>query len=359
MTKISETHYHHWINDLKLKFQQAQIKASVKVNSTLLEYYWELGADIVEKQKNTTWGSGFLRQLSADLMTEFPSVKGFSERNLKFIRQWYLFYCNAIPKQSVSVSEAQEQKGKQAVSQLDLLFRVPWGHNIRIVQQAKDVQEALFYVQKTSEHNWSRDVLSMQIKSKLFEREGKAINNFDVHLPKPQSDLAKQIVKDPFNFEFLTLTQDFQEAELERGLVTHITQFLLELGQGFAYVGKQVKLSVEDDDFYLDLLFYHLKLRCYVVIELKAVAFKPEFAGKLNFYLSAVDEQIKHPTDNPTIGILLCKSKKKTIVEYALRNMETPMGVSEYQITHALPEQFKSVLPSVEEIEAELGGLDE
>lgn len=345
MNNITTPDYKEWLATLKNKFQQAQIKASVKVNVTLLDFYWDLGGDIVEKQKSTVWGSGFLKQLSADLSSEFPNVKGFSERNLKFIRQWFLFYT--------------AQKGKQAVSQLELLFQIPWGHHVHIIQKCKTEDEAFFYVAKTSEYGWSRAILTLQIESRLYEREGKALTNFEHHLPKPQSDLAGQLLKDPYNFEFLTLTKDFQEAELEQGLVDHITQFLIELGNGFAYVGKQVKLTVGDEDFYLDLLFYHLKLRCYVVVELKAVAFMPEFAGKLNFYLAAVDGELKQEQDNPTIGILLCKSKNKTIVEYALKNMNTPMGISEYQITQALPENFKSVLPSVEEIEAEFGGSDE
>ena len=336
LLKLSD--YKEWIGSLKQRFQQAQIKAAVKVNSTLLEFYWELGADIVEKQKTAAWGSGFLKQLSKDMMTEFPDIKGFSFRNLKFIRQWYLFY------------KGEEQKGKQLVSQ------IPWGQNISIIQKCKSLQEALFYVHNTIEYGWSRAVLTHQIESGLYAREGKAITNFETQLPKPQSDLANQLLKDPYDFEFLTLTKDFREKELELGLVEHITHFLLELGAGFAYIGRQVELTVGERNFFIDLLFYHTKLRCYVVVELKAVEFEPEFAGKLNFYLNAVDGELKHKLDAPTIGILLCKGKDKLVVEYALKNVDSPIGVSEYEITEALPDNLKSALPTVEEIEAELGG---
>lgn len=348
MRKIMDKNYVSWIGELKQKFQQAQIKAAVQVNRALLEFYWNLGSEIVDKEKRATWGSGFMKQVSDDLRAEFLEVKGFSYENLRYVKRWYLFYTTEESNLGTSCSQIDTE----------VLFQIPWGQNLVIISKCKNKTEAFYYAKETIQNGWSRAILGMQIESKLYEREGKGIHNFDIHLPKPQSDLAKQLLKDPFNFEFLTLTKDFQEVELERGLVTHITQFLLELGQGFAYVGKQVKITIEDENFYLDLLFYHLKLRCHVVIELKAVAFMPEFAGKLNFYLSAVDEQLKHPSDNPTIGILLCKSKKKTIVEYALRNMDTPIGVSEYQITQALPENLKSALPSVAEIEAELDGIN-
>lgn len=350
--QIISRDYNEWIISLKLRFQKAQIKAAVKVNSTLLEFYWGLGSDIVQKQKDSAWGSGFLKQVSKDLMTEFPDVKGFSEPNLKHIRNWWSFYnskkiTTCYPNIPIDV--------KQLVS------KIPWGQNILIISKSKTLEEALFYVKNTMNYGWSRSILSLQIKSDLYNREGKAITNFENSLPRVDSDLANQILKDPYNFEFLTLTKDFKEKELEQGLVKHITHFLLELGAGFAYVGRQVELKVGGDSFYIDLLFYHTKLRCYVVVELKTTEFQPEYAGKLNFYLAAIDGEMKHELDAPTIGILLCKSKNKTVVEYSLKNINTPIGVSEYQITESLPEEFKSALPTVEEIEAELmrGGNNE
>jgi len=243
--------------------------------------------------------------------------------------------------------------GQQAVAQL---VQIPWGHNLKIISKCQHSSEALYYVQKTRQHGWSRAVLTHQLESGLWQREGQAQNNFDSTLPAAQSDLARQTLKDPYVFDFLTLTQSYNEKELEQGLTDHITQFLLELGTGFAYLGKQVKLPVGQREFYLDLLFYHTQLHCYVVIELKTGSFEPEHAGKLNFYIKAVDEQLRTDGDAPTIGILLCKNKDKLVAEYALSDMQKPMGVSEYQLTQSLPENLQSTLPSIEDIEQELGG---
>jgi len=342
MSKIQTTEYKEFIKRIKIKAQYAQIKASVRVNSTLLEFYWELGNEIVEKQKSANWGSAFLKNMSQDLMCEFPNMKGFSKRNLELIRKWYLYY-----------SEKNEIT-KQAVSQLLL---IPWGHNIVIVQKSKNIEEALFYVQKTIENSWSRSVLVHQVESLLYERQGKALSNFSNTLPKPQSDLANEILKDPYNFDFLTLTEDYKERELENALIDNVSSFLLELGSGFAFIGKQKHIQVGERDFYIDLLFYHTQMHCYVVIELKTVDFEPEFAGKLNFYLKAVDMEIKSDKDEPTIGILLCKGKDKTLVEYALSDIHKPMGVSEYELTHILPKELESSLPSIEEIEEELNSM--
>jgi len=325
---------------LKNQFKQAQIKATVQVNQELLQYYWKLGAQIVERQQQSHWGSKFLNQLSQDLMAEFPDIKGFSKRNLELVRQWYLFWCD----ESVIT--------KQLVSQLT---SIPWGHNLQIIRKCKNYQEALFYVSHTLKHGWSRNVLVHQIESGLYRREGKAINNFSTTLPAIQSDLARQTLKDPYVFDFLSLSLDYNERELEQGLIEHITQFLLELGTGFAYMGRQVEIQVGERDFYLDLLFYHTRLHCHVVIELKVGDFEPEHAGKLNFYIKAVDEQIRREDDQPTIGILLCKNKDKTVVEYALSDIQKPLGVTEYQLTQSLPDNLKSSLPSIEEIEKELG----
>ena len=332
--------YKSWLKDIKQKVLQTQLKAAIQVNSTLLVFYWELGEDIVRRQAEANWGDGFLKQLSKDLMAEFPEMKGFSRRNLELIRQWHLFW-NQSP-----------EIAKQAVSQL---IQIPWGHNLTISRKCQTEAEALYYVKNTIEYGWSRSVLTHQIESGLWQREGKVVSNFDTTLPAVQSDLAQQTLKDPYVFDFLTLTKSYSEKELEQGLVEHITQFLLELGAGFAYMGKQVHLQVGQQDFYIDLLFYHTHLHCYVVIELKAVGFKPEHAGKLNFYIKAVDEQMRKEGDAPTVGILLCKSKDKVVAEYALSDIQKPIGVSEYQLTQSLPEDLQSQLPSIEEIEKGLG----
>ena len=340
---ITNEAYKTWLTDLKNRFRQVQLKAVVKVNSELLNFYWMLGHEIVEKQKSTNWGEKFLDQLSKDLMAEFLEIKGFSRRNLFYIKKWYLFFSSS------------EQIVQQAVA---LITQIPWGHNVVIISKCKSVQEAIFYVQNTIVQNWSRNVLLHQIEADLYERKGKAINNFDSTLPKPQSDLAKQTLKDPYIFDFISLTDDYNEKELEKELTDHISNFLLELGAGFAYLGKQVRISVGERDFYLDLLFYHTRLHAYVVIELKSGDFEPEYAGKMNFYLKTVDSQFKKENDNHSIGILLCKTKDKTIVEYALSDLNKPIGVSEYQLVTSLPENLKSSLPTIAELENELNKLD-
>jgi predicted nuclease of restriction endonuclease-like (RecB) superfamily len=313
-----------------------QLSAALKVNQELLLFYWDLGEDILKRQKTAVWGDGFLNQLSRDLSTEFPDMKGFSRRNLELIRQWRGFW------------HGEEPIAKQLVSQL------PWGHNLVIISKAKSQDEARFYARKTLEHGWSRSVLTHQIEGGLYRREGKAVTNFQATLPQPQSDLAQQTIKDPYNFDFLSLRAKHDEKELEDALLSHVTRFLLELGSGFSYLGRQFKLTVGADDFYLDLLFYHVHLHCYVVVELKTVKFEPGFAGKLDFYVSAIDGILKTAHDNPTVGILICKSKNKTVVEYTLKDVNNPIGVSEYTLTQSLPDAYKSSLPSIEEIEAEL-----
>ncbi|AEF81330.1 PDDEXK nuclease domain-containing protein [Leadbettera azotonutricia] len=333
--------YIEFIRDIKQRIQTAQIKASVAVNHGLIELYWDIDASIVVKQKQTAWGDGFLKQMSVDLQHDFLDMKGFSVTNLKYMRLWFSFW-------------SIETIGQQVVDQLG---QIPWGHNLVIISKIKDQQEALFYVQKTIENNWSRAVLTHQIEGKLFQRSGKAINNFEVMLPKPQSDLARETLKDPYMFDFLMLREKHGERELENALVDQVTRFLMELGAGFSFLGHQYKITVGDENFYPDMLFYHTRLHCYVVVELKAVKFKPEFAGKLNFYISAVDGILRTEGDNPTIGMLICKSKNKTIVEYALKNINKPIGVSEYGISRVLPDEYKSSLPSIEEIEAELEGV--
>ncbi len=338
LVKTSE--YRSFIREIKQRIQSAQIKAAVSVNQELLHLYWDLAERIVAKQQETAWGDRFLGQMSQDLKIEFPEMKGFSRRNLEFMRQWYRFWA------------AESVIAKQVVSQ------IPWGHNLVIIGKIKNIEEAVFYVQKTIQNNWSRSVLTHHIEGGLYQREGKAITNFETRLPEPQSDLAREMLKDPYNFDFLMLREKHDEQELESALIENVTRFLLELGAGFSYLGRQYKLEVGGDEFFIDLLFYHVQLHCYFVIELKAVKFKPEFAGKLGFYISAVDGILKTERDNPTIGLLICKSKNDVVVEYTLRDIHKPIGVSEYMITQNLPDELKSSLPSIEEIEAELGGYD-
>jgi predicted nuclease of restriction endonuclease-like (RecB) superfamily len=364
----SDRQYKTWLADLKIKVRKAQIKAAVNVNTELLTLYWELGADIVSKQAETKWGDGFLLQLSKDLSEEFPEMKGFSERNLKYIRQWYSFYASALTaigqqpvaqltKQPVSQFPArqlsQQSVGLIGQQPVALIREIPWGHNIAIIAKCKNIDEALFYVQNTIAHGWSRSVLVHQIESGLFKREGNSVNNFALTLPAPQSDLAKQTIKDPYVFDFLSMTKEYNERDLELGLVEHITHFLLELGAGFAYVGRQLPIQVGEREFFLDLLFYHTKLHCFVIVELKTGDFEPEHAGKLNFYIKAVDTLLRREGDQASIGILLCKKKDKLVAEYALSDINKPIGVSEYQLTHSLPDNLRPSLPSIEEIERE------
>lgn len=346
MDELIGPDYISWLTEIKSKLKSSQIKASIAVNSTLIEFYWDLGEMITQKQVTANWGDSVLSQLSRDLKEEFPRMTGLSERNLKYARQFYKFYQSLIGQQAVSKFR------QQAVAQ------IPWGHNLLIISKAGDLQEAQFYVQQTMENSWSRDILGVQIKSDLYRRKGKSITNFKQSLPEPLSELAQQTLNDPYIFDFLTLSPKVKERDIENQLVSHITKFLLELGKGFAFIGQQYHLEVANEDYYLDLLFYNIPLKCYVVIELKNTKFIPEYAGKLNFYLSAVDDLLKQADDKPTIGILLCRDKNNIAVEYALRDMNKPIGVSEFQFTEILPEGIKSNLPSIEEIENELKNMD-
>ncbi|MFY7992074.1 MAG: PDDEXK nuclease domain-containing protein [Bacteriovoracaceae bacterium] len=334
--------YQEFLGDLKSKIASSRYTAVRAVNTELILLYWDIGNSILQKQETAGWGKKVIQQLSKDLEGAFPDMKGFSERNLDFMRQFAKFW-------------PDPQITKQVVSKL------PWGHNILLLQRTSSESDRLWYAQKSLENGWSRNILAMQIESNLKARIGSddKTNNFAATLPKPQSDLANNTLKDPYIFDFLSIGQEAHEREIEKSLVDHIQKFLLELGSGFAYVGRQVHLDVGGDDFYLDLLFYHIRLHCYVVVELKADKFKPEYAGQLNFYLTAVDKQLKTPEDNPTIGILLCKTKNKVVAEYALKDISKPMGISEYRIGDAIPEKIKTALPSIEELEQELGGKDE
>jgi predicted nuclease of restriction endonuclease-like (RecB) superfamily len=341
MSLIINPEYKTWLSELKSKIRSTQIKAAMAVNATLIEFYWELGKTIAEKQ--TAWGTQFLETLSKDLRNEFPDMEGFSVTNLKYCRLFYNYFSNR-PQAEDDFQVTEKQKVTQ----------IPWGHTKLIIGKIKHHQEAQFYIQQTIENGWSRDILSLQIKSDLYNRQGKAISNFNRILPENDSDLANQLLKDPYNFDFLTLTEQYKERELETALVDNITKFLLELGNGFAYVGRQVPLTVGGQEYFIDLLFYHLKLRAYVVIELKATSFIPEYAGKLSFYLSAANDLLKHATDNPTIGLLICKDKNNVVADYALKDINQPIGISEYQLTKLFPQDFRSSLPTIEEIEESL-----
>ena len=332
--------YQKYFSELKTRIRSAQIKAAHAVNTELIKLYWDIGKSIVARQKSAKWGSGFLENLAKDLQNEFPGMEGFSLTNLKRMRQ----LAEIFPDFLIS---------PQAVGQL------PWGHISVLMEQVKNAQERDWYATKALEYGWSRSILSMQIETDLYGRQGKLttkVSNFRDKLPPAQSDLAEQSLKDPYIFDFLTIGPEAHEREIEKELTTHITKFLLELGTGFAFVGSQVPITVGESDFYIDMLFYNLKLRSYVVIELKAKKFKPEDAGQLNFYLAAVDAQMKSQHDNPTIGILLCKSKDQIVAEYALRNVSSPIGVSDYQLTRMMPKELETSLPTIEEIEAELSG---
>jgi len=328
--------YINWVNELKTLIQKTQIKAAIVVNRELLNLYWNVGKSISEKVEKSNWGTSVVEQLSKDLKKEFPNQKGFSRSNLFSMKKWYEFY---------SKSDIEIEKVQQLVGQ------IPWGHNVVIISKSQSIKEALFYINKTIENNWSRAVLMHQIESEFYQRKGKAITNFKNTLPAPHSELANETLKDPYKFDFLTIQEKALEKDIENQLVKHITSFLLELGKGFSFVGEQVPIKIDDQDFYIDLLFYHIKLKCYVVVELKSIEFRAEFAGKMNFYLSAVDDILKTENENPTIGLLLCKSKSKVIAEYALRGMTQPIGIAEYEIDKAMPKEIKTELPTIEEIE--------
>ncbi|MFT4094462.1 MAG: PDDEXK nuclease domain-containing protein [Niabella sp.] len=353
---IADPQYKKWLAELKRKIRSTQIKAAIAVNTALIEFYWELGKMISQKQQK--WGSRFLEAVSKDLKEAFPEMEGFSVTNLKYCRLFYL-YLNRRPhigdKNKKSPQPGDELRSIQTIQQL--MVRMPWGHIKILVSKIKDLNEALFYIQQTLDNNWSRDMLALQIKSNVYKRSGNAITNFSKTLPEPQSDLAQQTLKDPYIFDFMTLASSAKEKDIENQLIEHITRFLLELGKGFAFVGKQQHIEVAGNDYYLDLLFYHTRLKCYVVIELKNTKFIPEYAGKLNFYLSAVDTFIKQDDDNATMGILLCREKNNIEAEFALRDLNKPVGVSEFMITEMLPENLRSSLPSIQEIENELSNL--
>ena len=378
-----DTNYKNWISDLKNKIRTAQIKASLSVNEQMIMLYWEIGKSIIEKQQEHNWGSKIVEQMAIDLKRELPDTNGFSRTNLFAMRKFYLFYVdselvhlpvgliqntdfenNIIVQQAVgqlekSSTESNNELVHPVGGQLDsnfILCKIPWGHHITILSKCSSIKEAQFYIKQTIQNNWSRNVLQIQIESNLINRQEKAPNNFVLTLPKPQSDLAIETLKDPYKFDFLTLEANVQELELEKQLTENITHFLLELGKGFAFVGRQYPLQIGNKERKLDLLFYHLKMHCYVVIDLKMGEFEPEYAGKMNYYLSAVDDLLKTDIDQPSIGIILCKSKDSIGVEYELRDIKKPLGISEFTFNE-LPENIKKNMPTVEELENELKNI--
>lgn len=331
--------YADWLADLKGRIHTAQQRATLAVNRELVLLYWQIGRDILARQASQGWGAKVIERLALDLRAAFPEMKGFSPRNLKYMRA----FAEAWP---------------DAEFVQEVLAQLPWYHQLALLDKLPGPETRRWYAAKAIEHSWSRNILVMQIETRLLERSGKGVTNFAANLPGPQSDLARESIKDPYRFDFLGLTDEAQEREIENALVKHVTEFLLELGAGFAFVGRQVLLDVGGDEFFIDLLFYHLKLRCYVVIELKGGKFKPEHLGQLGFYLTAVDRQVKSEHDNPTIGLLLCKSKNKIVAEYALGDKTQPMGIAEYKLLESLPAELQTSLPSIEQIERELGSID-
>ena len=333
--EILNHEYATFLEELKNRVSSSRYKAALAVNNELILLYHHIGSEILRRQKEHGWGAKVIDQLSKDLRKAFPEMKGFSPRNLKYMRKF-----------------AEEYPDIEFVQ--TVLAQLTWYHNLTLLDKIKNHQYRLFYMNKAIEHGWSRNIMVMQIESELHKRQGKAVTNFKETLPSPQSDLAHAILKDPYIFDFLSIGSEAHEREVEKTLIVHIEKFLVELGTGFAFVGRQYPLEVSKQDFFIDLLFYHLKLRCFVVIELKDKDFKPEHVGKMNFYLSVVDDLLKHPSDHPTIGLILCKTKNEVMAEYALRDMSKPISLAEYRLTKAIPEDFQTALPTIEELEAEL-----
>ncbi len=327
--------YDAFLNGLKQRIRSAQIRAAIAVNQELVMLYWKTGHDISLRVKQQKWGSKVIKQLAADLKREFPDMSGLSARNLQYMRA----FAEAYP------DEVIVQR---------LVAQLPWGHNVTLLDKLQSYEERLWYAQQASENGWSRDILALQIETGLFQRLGSATTNFQQALPPPQSDLAQQLLKSPYNFEFLSLSRNVQERDLEKALVDHIRDFLMELGVGFAFLGSQYPIVVDDKEYRIDLLFYHTRLHCYIVIDLKVVEFEPEFSGKMNFYVSAVDHFMRTEEDKPTIGIILCRSKRRTTVEFALQDVQKPIGVATYRLKDHLPEKLRKNLPTAEQLELEM-----
>ncbi|NTV15643.1 MAG: DUF1016 domain-containing protein [Desulfobulbaceae bacterium] len=360
--------------EIKTRIRQAQSRAALSANAEMIAMYWDIGRMLHQRQQEEGWGAGVIPRLAADLKNELPEQKGFSERNLKYMIRFAREYgtdqtlpqaaAKSIVQRNAALSQLAggpsdiivQQPAAQLALPLPIILGLPWFHHVVLIEKIKDLPTRRWYAGQALEQGWSRDALTVQIKNRAHERQGAAVTNFNATLPEVHASLALGLLKDPYLFDFLTLEEPFHERELETGLIHHLEKFLLELGAGFAFVGRQYHLEVSDRDFYLDLLFYHLKLRCFIVVELKKGDFKPEYAGKMNFYCSVVDDQLRNETDQPTIGLILCQTKDRILAEYSLRDIHKPIGISDYELTRALPENLKSSLPTVEEIEAELGG---
>ncbi|MBP5566654.1 MAG: DUF1016 family protein [Bacteroidales bacterium] len=369
--------YMQWLGEIKARYRNAQIKAAVKVNAEQLLFNWQLGRDLVMRKAEEKWGSGIVEQVSLDLQAAFPESKGFSTTNLWRMKQWYMFYAQESQKLPQLVGELQsaDLQGRKKLPQLageihdriisqqdgvafpEIFAYVPWGHHAEIIAKCKTLEEALFYVVNSASEGWSRNTLMNCIKADYFHTSGGAITNFSDKLPSPQSELAQAITKDTYDFGFASLKKGYEEEELETELEKHLTDFLLELGTGFAYLGRQKQIIVAGKTRKLDMLFFHIPLNCYIVIELKAVPFQPEFAGKLNFYVNAVDDLIKTPAQNPTIGLLICSNKDETEVQYAFKGVQTPMGVASYNNVQV--KQIQDQLPSIEELKKRIRLLEE
>ena len=361
--------YKDWLVELKERFYSHRLKASLATNGYLLDFYWKLGRDIEAKQYANTYGSGFYKNLSQDLKNKMPGVKGFSPTNLKYMSYFYKLYTPLQVNRPQAADDfieelyvtniqqvvAKNQNRPKTADDFKLLFLIPWDHHRRIIDKCKgNMDKALFFVRKTWENNWGRDALLNWLDTDLYERDGKAVTNFQSTLSAVQSDLAQQMTKDPYQFDFLNLREKFDERDIEDELVNNVTRFLLELGKGFSYMGRQFRLEVGQQEFFPDLLFYNAHLHAYVVIELKAQSFHPSFLGQLSFYVSAINHQFKTDIDNPTIGLLICKDKDNVVAKYALESYKEPMGISEYQLSKLFPKDFKSSMPTIEELENEL-----
>lgn len=365
----NDSDYKDWLVELKERFYSHRLKASCVTNGYLLEFYWKLGRDIEAQQYTNTYGSGFYKNLSQDLKNEMPEIKGFSPTNLKYMSYFYKLYAPLVANRpqvaddfmegvysaDIQQSAPHNQNRQQGADDFKLLFMIPWDHHCRIISRCKgNMDKALFFVRKTWENNWGRDALLNWLDSDLYERDGKATTNFQSTLPAVQSDLAQQITKDPYQLDFLNLREKYDERDIEDELLNNVTRFLLELGKGFSYMGRQFRLEVGQQEFFPDLLFYNAHLHAYVVIELKAKSFHPSFLGQLSFYVSAINHQFKTDIDNPTIGLLICKDKDNVVAKYALDSYKEPMGISEYQLSKLFPKDFKSSMPTIEELEKEL-----
>ncbi len=352
--------YATFFADVKSRIQTARVRAALSVNRELIRLYWDIGQLIVQRQQAEGWGKSIVDQLSKDIKHEYPGIKGYSQQNLWYMRSFFLSWTEEITNLQQVVGELQaEEKLAQPMRELDginlpqAVGEIPWGHNLALIAKVKDPLQRLWYAQQTTANGWSRAVLVHQIETDAYGRHGKALTNFESTLPAEQSDLAQNLLKDPYTFDFLDLELDFSERQLQRGLINKLKEFFIELGRGFSFVGEQYHLEVGDQDYYLDLLFYHLQLGRYIVIELKVEPFKPEFVGKMNFYLSAVDDLLPNPVDNPAIGLVLCKERNKVIVEYTLRDTAKPMGVSTYTTA---PKELEGALPTSKQIEDMLSG---